>query len=76
MGPVEHSSLCIFFMTCRLQEVRLELLKTLLRKREENRNELDVSRLDAQWFNLMREKEEKVKRIQHENIKGNMEVTA
>ncbi|KAJ6658334.1 hypothetical protein lerEdw1_020606 [Lerista edwardsae] len=53
-----------------LQEVRLELLKALLKKREENRNELDISRLDAHWFNLMREKEEKVKRIQHEHIKA------
>ncbi|XP_066472204.1 cilia- and flagella-associated protein 91 [Tiliqua scincoides] len=53
-----------------LQEVRLELLKALLRKREENRNELDVSRLDAQWFNLMQEKEEKAKKIQHEHIKA------
>ncbi|XP_062984898.1 cilia- and flagella-associated protein 91 isoform X1 [Elgaria multicarinata webbii] len=53
-----------------LQEVRLELLKTLLRNREENRNELNVSRLDTHWFNLMREKEEKVKKIKHEHIKA------
>ncbi|XP_067320156.1 cilia- and flagella-associated protein 91 [Anolis sagrei] len=53
-----------------LQEVRLELLKALLRNREENRSELNVSRLDTQWFKLMREKEEKVKRIQHEHIKA------
>ncbi|XP_053154496.1 cilia- and flagella-associated protein 91 isoform X2 [Hemicordylus capensis] len=53
-----------------LQEVRLELLKALLKNREENRDELDVSRLDTHWFNLMREKEEKVKKIQHEHIKA------
>uniref|UniRef100_A0A670JT65 Cilia- and flagella-associated protein 91 n=1 Tax=Podarcis muralis TaxID=64176 RepID=A0A670JT65_PODMU len=53
-----------------LQEVRLELLKALLRKREENRNELMVTRLDAHWFNLMQEKEEKIKNIQHEHIKA------
>ncbi|XP_042311319.1 cilia- and flagella-associated protein 91 isoform X1 [Sceloporus undulatus] len=53
-----------------LQEVRLELLKTLLKNREENHSELNVSRLDTQWFKLMREKEEKVKRIQHEHIKA------
>ncbi|XP_033028866.1 cilia- and flagella-associated protein 91 [Lacerta agilis] len=53
-----------------LQEVRLELLKALLRKREENRNELMVTRLDAHWFNLMQEKEEKIKKIQHEHIKA------
>ncbi|KAF7234879.1 Cilia- and flagella-associated protein 91 [Varanus komodoensis] len=53
-----------------LQEVRLELLKTLMRNREENHNELNVSRLDTHWFNLMREKEEKVKKIKHEHIKA------
>ncbi|KAH0628682.1 hypothetical protein JD844_010104 [Phrynosoma platyrhinos] len=53
-----------------LQEVRLELLKALLKNREENHSELNVSRLDTQWFKLMREKEEKVKRIQHEHIKA------
>ncbi|KAJ7315906.1 hypothetical protein JRQ81_002068 [Phrynocephalus forsythii] len=52
-----------------LQEVRLELLKALLRKREENHNELNITRLDTHWFILMREKEAKVKRIQHEHIK-------
>ncbi|XP_054858661.1 cilia- and flagella-associated protein 91 isoform X2 [Eublepharis macularius] len=53
-----------------LQEVRLELLKALLRKREENRNELDVSRLDHHWFNLMQEKEAKVRKIRHEHTKA------
>nr|XP_020645247.1 protein MAATS1 isoform X1 [Pogona vitticeps]XP_020645248.1 protein MAATS1 isoform X1 [Pogona vitticeps] len=59
-----------------LQEVRLELLKALLRKREENHNELNVSRLDTHWFNLMREKEEKVKRMQHEHIKAIRKIIA
>uniref|UniRef100_A0A8D0B6B2 Cilia- and flagella-associated protein 91 n=1 Tax=Salvator merianae TaxID=96440 RepID=A0A8D0B6B2_SALMN len=53
-----------------LQEVRLELLKALLRNREDRHNDLNVSRLDAQWFNLMQQKEEKVKKIRHEHIKA------
>lgn len=39
-------------------------------KREEKHNELNVSCLDAHWFKLMQEKEKKVKKIQHEHIKG------
>ncbi|XP_058030199.1 cilia- and flagella-associated protein 91 isoform X4 [Ahaetulla prasina] len=53
-----------------LQEVRLNLLKALLMKREEKHNELNVSCLDAHWFKLMQEKEKKVKKIQHEHIKA------
>lgn len=39
-------------------------------KREEKHNELNVNCLDAHWFKLMQEKEKKVKKIQHEHIKG------
>ncbi|XP_026580661.1 cilia- and flagella-associated protein 91-like, partial [Pseudonaja textilis] len=53
-----------------LQEVRLNLLKALLMKREEKHNELNVSCLDTHWFKLMQEKEKKVKKIQHEHIKA------
>ncbi|XP_048360403.1 cilia- and flagella-associated protein 91 [Sphaerodactylus townsendi] len=60
----------------RLQEVRLELLKALLKTREENRNETDVCRLDNRWFNLTREKEEKVRKIRHEHIKAIRKIIA
>nr|XP_056704341.1 cilia- and flagella-associated protein 91 [Euleptes europaea] len=59
-----------------LQEVRLGLLKALLKKREENHNEMDVSRLDSRWFNLTREKEEKVRKIRHEHIKAIRKIIA
>ncbi|XP_070597996.1 cilia- and flagella-associated protein 91 isoform X1 [Erythrolamprus reginae] len=53
-----------------LQEVRLNLLKALLMKREEKHNELNVSCLDEHWFKLMQEKEKKVKKIHHEHVKA------
>ncbi|KAL8202516.1 UNVERIFIED_CONTAM: hypothetical protein K2H54_015962 [Gekko kuhli] len=59
-----------------LQEVRLELLKALLKKREERQNDLDVSRLDNRWFHLAREKEEKVRKILHEHTKAIRKIIA
>uniref|UniRef100_A0A8D0HE51 Cilia- and flagella-associated protein 91 n=1 Tax=Sphenodon punctatus TaxID=8508 RepID=A0A8D0HE51_SPHPU len=53
-----------------LQEIRLEVLKNLLKQREENHNEVDVTRLDAHWFNRQQEKEEKIRKIHHEHIKA------
>ncbi|XP_063207931.1 cilia- and flagella-associated protein 91 isoform X3 [Chroicocephalus ridibundus] len=50
----------------KLQEVRLEVLKKLLRRREENQNELDAKRLDDHWQNHQKAKEEKIKKIQHD----------
>ncbi|XP_009947857.1 PREDICTED: protein MAATS1-like, partial [Leptosomus discolor] len=50
----------------KLQEVRLEVLKKLLWRREENRNELDAKRLDSHWQNHQKAKEEKIKKIQHD----------
>ncbi|XP_074783836.1 cilia- and flagella-associated protein 91 [Athene noctua] len=50
----------------KLQEVRLEVLKKLLRRREENQNELDAKRLDDHWRNHQKVKEEKIKKIKHD----------
>uniref|UniRef100_A0A8C4VHF8 Cilia- and flagella-associated protein 91 n=1 Tax=Gopherus evgoodei TaxID=1825980 RepID=A0A8C4VHF8_9SAUR len=54
----------------KLQDVRLEVLKNLLRRREEDQNEVDVNRLDAHWFNRQQDKEERVRKIKHEHIKA------
>ncbi|XP_075761602.1 cilia- and flagella-associated protein 91 isoform X1 [Pelodiscus sinensis] len=54
----------------KLQDVRLEVLKKLLRRREEDQNEVDINRLDAHWFNRQRDKEERVQKIKHEYIKA------
>ncbi|KAM6099187.1 cilia- and flagella-associated protein 91 isoform 2-T3 [Theristicus caerulescens] len=50
----------------KLQEVRLEVLKKLLQRREKNQNELDAKRLDDHWQNHQQAKEEKIKKIQHD----------
>ncbi|XP_049680191.1 cilia- and flagella-associated protein 91 [Accipiter gentilis] len=50
----------------KLQEVRLEVLKKLLQRREKNQNELDAKRLDDHWQNHQKAKEEKIKKIQHD----------
>nr|XP_008171397.1 cilia- and flagella-associated protein 91 isoform X1 [Chrysemys picta bellii] len=52
----------------KLQDVRLEVLKKLLRRREEDQNEVDVNRLDTHWFNRQQDKEERVRKIKHEHI--------
>ncbi|NWX91711.1 CFA91 protein, partial [Nothoprocta ornata] len=49
----------------KLQELRLEVLKKLLRRRNEKQNELDFKRLDAQWQNHQKAIEEKVKKLRH-----------
>ncbi|NXX11452.1 CFA91 protein, partial [Podargus strigoides] len=51
----------------KLQEVQLEVLKKLLRKREENQNELDTKRLNDQWQNHQKSKEKKRKKIQRDS---------
>ncbi|XP_062933028.1 cilia- and flagella-associated protein 91 [Cynocephalus volans] len=52
----------------KLQEIRLEVLKELLRKREENQNEVNMERLNAQWSKLQEAKEAKVAEIQRTYI--------
>uniref|UniRef100_Q95LR0-1 Isoform 1 of Cilia- and flagella-associated protein 91 n=1 Tax=Macaca fascicularis TaxID=9541 RepID=Q95LR0-1 len=44
----------------KLQEIRLEVLKELLRKREENQNEVNMKHLNARWSKLQEAKEAKM----------------
>ncbi|EGW13237.1 AMY-1-associating protein expressed in testis 1-like [Cricetulus griseus] len=44
----------------KLQDLRLEVLKQLLRRREENQNELDTRHLNDQWCRLQEAKEAKM----------------
>uniref|UniRef100_A0A8C5KFN2 Cilia- and flagella-associated protein 91 n=1 Tax=Jaculus jaculus TaxID=51337 RepID=A0A8C5KFN2_JACJA len=52
----------------KLQELRLEVLKELLKKREENQTELDMKHLNAQWCRLQEAKEAKVAYIQRKHV--------
>ncbi|XP_006166052.1 cilia- and flagella-associated protein 91, partial [Tupaia chinensis] len=52
----------------KLQEIRLEILKELLKKRDENQNEVNMKHLNAQWSKLQEAKEAKVARIQRKHI--------
>lgn len=53
----------------KLQEARLEVLKQLLKQREENHQELNIKRLDKLWSKKQRDKEAKIKKIRNEHIK-------
>ncbi|KAK7491063.1 hypothetical protein BaRGS_00017759 [Batillaria attramentaria] len=53
----------------KLQEARLEVLKQLLIKREENHQELNIKRLDKVWSRKQKEKEQQVKKIRNEHIR-------
>ncbi|KAM9039579.1 cilia- and flagella-associated protein 91 isoform X3 [Sarcophilus harrisii] len=53
----------------KLQELQLEVLKQLLKKREDDQNELNIKRLNAQWSQLQGEKEEKLARIRNVHVK-------
>lgn len=53
----------------KLQEARLEVLKQLLKNREENHQELNIKRLDKLWSKKQKEKEAKIKKIRNEHIK-------
>ncbi|XP_023378661.1 cilia- and flagella-associated protein 91 isoform X2 [Pteropus medius] len=48
----------------KLQEIRLEVLKELLKKRDENQNEVNMRHLNAQWFKLQEAKEARLAQIQ------------
>ncbi|XP_041529107.1 cilia- and flagella-associated protein 91 isoform X2 [Microtus oregoni] len=52
----------------KLQDLRLEVLKQLLRRREENQNEQDMKHLNAQWWKLQEAKEAKVAQIQRTHV--------
>ncbi|XP_043927435.1 cilia- and flagella-associated protein 91 [Protopterus annectens] len=60
----------------KLQEARLEVLKTLLRQREDNQQQMNIARLDAQWSRKQKEKERKVNKIRNEHIKVIRKLTA
>ncbi|NWS95818.1 CFA91 protein, partial [Mionectes macconnelli] len=50
----------------KLQKVRLEVLKKMLRRREENQDKVDAKRLCDYWQNRQRAREEKIKKIRHD----------
>ncbi|NP_001181405.2 cilia- and flagella-associated protein 91 [Macaca mulatta] len=52
----------------KLQEIRLEVLKELLRKREENQNEVNMKHLNARWSKLQEAKEAKMATIQRTHV--------
>ncbi|XP_070644640.1 cilia- and flagella-associated protein 91 isoform X3 [Bos indicus] len=52
----------------KLQEIRLEVLKELLKKRDENQNEVNMARLNAQWSKLQEAKEAKLAQIQRKHV--------
>lgn len=54
----------------KLQEIRLEVLKELLKKRDENQNEVNMARLNAQWSKLQEAKEAKLAQIQRKHVSG------
>uniref|UniRef100_H2YHN4 Cilia- and flagella-associated protein 91 n=1 Tax=Ciona savignyi TaxID=51511 RepID=H2YHN4_CIOSA len=53
----------------KLQEARLEVLKTLLIQREAKQQELNDKRLDKLWSKKQKAKEEKIQKIRKEHIK-------
>ncbi|XP_046515075.1 cilia- and flagella-associated protein 91 isoform X4 [Equus quagga] len=52
----------------KLQEIRLEVLKQLLKKRDENQNEVNTKHLNAQWSKLQEAKEAKLAQIQRAHV--------
>uniref|UniRef100_A0A8C3WYN5 Cilia- and flagella-associated protein 91 n=1 Tax=Catagonus wagneri TaxID=51154 RepID=A0A8C3WYN5_9CETA len=52
----------------KLQEIRLEVIKELLKKRDENQNEVNMARLNAQWSKLQQVKEAKLAQIQRTHV--------
>ncbi|XP_056010247.1 cilia- and flagella-associated protein 91-like isoform X1 [Ostrea edulis] len=59
----------------KLQDARLEVLKQLLKKREENHAELNIKRLDKLWTKKQKEKDYRVKKIRNEHIKSIRKLT-
>ena len=52
-----------------IQQMRMELLKKMLRTREENQASILAKKLDRLWAKRQREKEHKIKKLRAENIK-------
>ncbi|KAH9509265.1 Cilia- and flagella-associated protein 91 [Bulinus truncatus] len=59
----------------KLQEARLEVLKRLLKQREENNQELNIKRLDQLWAVKQKTKEAKIKKLRNEHIKAIRKLT-
>ncbi|XP_063726301.1 cilia- and flagella-associated protein 91-like isoform X2 [Symsagittifera roscoffensis] len=54
----------------KLQEARLELLKQMLKEREENHNQLTSKRLDKLWSDKQQTRDAKVKKIRNDYLKN------
>merc|ERR1719499_2564063 len=54
----------------KLQEARLELLKQMLKEREENHNNLTSKRLDKLWSEKQQNRDQKVKKIRNDYLKS------
>ncbi|NWI89823.1 CFA91 protein, partial [Pitta sordida] len=50
----------------KLQKARLEVLKKMLQRQEDNQTKLNAKRLYDHWQNHQKAKEEKIKKIQHD----------
>ncbi|XP_072820489.1 cilia- and flagella-associated protein 91 isoform X1 [Vicugna pacos] len=59
----------------KLQAIRLEVLKELLKKRDKNQNEVSMARLNAQWSTLQEAKEAKLAQIQHAHVSAMRKLT-
>jgi hypothetical protein len=54
----------------RLQELRMEILKKMLKDREENQANILAKRLDRLWAKKQKEKEKRIKKLRIEHVKG------
>ena len=51
----------------------MEMLKKMLKNREENQASISAKRLDRLWVKKQKEKDSKIKKLRSENIKCNFE---
>ncbi len=54
----------------RIQNMRMELLKKMLKTREENQASILAKKLDRLWAKKQKEKDHKIKKLRAENIKS------
>lgn len=57
------------FFIFRLQNIRMEMLKKMLKHREENTANILAKQLDHMWTRKQKEKEAKLRKLRSENIK-------
>ncbi len=62
----------LFIVVYRIQNMRMELLKKMLKTREENQASILAKKLDRLWAKRQREKEHKIKKLRAENIKSKL----